>query len=67
MCAYGSSQLTVDQSLGWKLYYPPIMENQMKIWKMRWKLGERRDLRNLIEVAILGKPYELLHIPIMAT
>ena len=28
--------------------YPPIMENQMeKKWKMKWKLGEYRHLRNL--------------------
>ena len=27
------------------LYHPPIMENQMdKKWKMKWQLGEYRDL-----------------------
>ena len=34
---------------------------------MKWKLGEYRDLRNLNEVTMLGKPYYLLYIPIMVT
>ena len=34
---------------------------------MKWKLGEYRDLRNLIEVTILGEPYYLPYIPIMVT
>ena len=34
---------------------------------MKWKLGEYRDSRNLIEVTILGKPYHLLYIPTMVT
>ena len=34
---------------------------------MKWKLGECRGLRNLIEVTMLGKPYYLLDIPIMET
>ena len=37
------------------------MENEMKTG------GEYRDLRNLSEVTVLGKPYYLLYIPIMVT
>ena len=44
------------------LNYPPIMENQMqKIMEMTWKLGEARNLRSSIQVALLGNPYYLLN------
>ena len=40
--------VAVKELNGFRVYYPPIMENQMeKKMEMKWKLGEYRDLRNL--------------------
>ena len=34
---------------------------------MKWKLGEYRDLRNLLEVTVFWGPYYLLYIPFLVT